>query len=50
MTFAVTPASPAGSGTSVILANGGAAVDVSSATLDLRLDDMDSTTTGRVSL
>jgi VCBS repeat-containing protein len=46
MAFAVTPAFPAGSGTSIIRASNGAAVDVTSATLDLRLDDMDSTTSG----
>jgi len=46
MTFAVTPASPDGSGTSVIRASNGAAVDVASTTIDLRLDDLDSTTSG----
>jgi hypothetical protein len=51
MTFAVTPASPDGSGTSVIRANNGAALDVTSATIDLRLDDLDSiTTVGAVNL
>jgi hypothetical protein len=46
MTFAVTPASPDGSGTSVIDADSGAAVDITSATIDLRLDDLESNTSG----
>ena len=51
MTFAVTPASPDGSGTSTIDADNGPALTVASATIDLRLDDLDSTTsTSGVSL
>jgi hypothetical protein len=46
ITFAVTPASPDGSGTSTIDADNGAAVDVTSATIDLRLEDLESTTSG----
>jgi VCBS repeat-containing protein len=46
MTFAVAPASPDGIGTSVIRASNGAALDVSNATIDLRLDDLDSVTAG----
>jgi hypothetical protein len=44
MTFAVTPASPDGSGTSVIDADNGVAVDISSTALDLRLSDLESNT------
>ncbi len=46
MTLSVTPASPDGSGTSVIRGSNGVALDVTSATIDLRLDDLDSTTSG----
>ncbi len=46
MTFAVTPASPDGSGTSEIKASNGAAVDVSTVALDLRLEELQSTTGG----
>jgi YVTN family beta-propeller protein len=44
LTFAVTPATPDGIGTSTIDADNGAAVDISTATIDLRLAALDSTT------
>src|SRR5204863_9177938 len=37
LTFTVTPAAPDGAGTSTIAADSGAAVDLSTATIDLRL-------------
>ena len=40
----VTPAAPDGAGTGTIDADNGAAVDITSATIDLRLDDLDSNT------
>ena len=42
--FSVTPATPDGSGTSEIFAQAGPAVDISSATVDLRLNKLTSTT------
>jgi hypothetical protein len=45
MAFSVTPASPDGSGMSSIDADNGPAVDLSNVALDLRLDDLESTTT-----
>jgi YVTN family beta-propeller protein len=44
LTFTVTPAAPDGLGTSTIDADNGAAVDISTATIDLRLALLESTT------
>jgi hypothetical protein len=44
LTFGVTPAAPDGVGTSTIDADNGAGADITSATIDLRLADLDSTT------
>jgi YVTN family beta-propeller protein len=44
LTFTVTPAAPDGIGTSTIDADNGAAVDISTATIDLRLALLESTT------
>jgi hypothetical protein len=46
ISLAVAPAAPDGSGTSVLRAGNGPALSLSSAVIDLRLDDVDSVTTG----
>ena len=45
LTFSVVPVAPAGAGTSTILAHNGPALGLTLATIDLRLADLDSTTT-----
>jgi VCBS repeat-containing protein len=45
LTLSVTPAAPDGAGTSTIDADNGAAVDIATTTIDLRLAALDSTTT-----